>query len=74
MSIIIREAVKEDCRRMMELVNELAVYEKEPDAVTVDFDHFVESGFGDEPVWWAYVAEAPLAPISAAPSPTGEGG
>ena len=67
MSIIIREAVKEDCKRMMELVNELAVYEKEPDAVTVDFDHFVESGFGDKPVWWAYVATSPL------PSPLGEG-
>jgi len=42
---------------MMELIRDLAVYEKEPDAVTVDFDHFVESGFGDSPVWWALVAE-----------------
>lgn len=42
---------------MMELVHELAVYEREPDAVTVTFDHFVESGFGEKPVWWAYVAE-----------------
>lgn len=57
MSIIIREAVKEDCHRMMELIYELAVYEKEPDAITVSFDHFVESGFGDKPVWWSYVAE-----------------
>jgi len=54
---IIRRAVKEDCKRMMELVHELAVYEREPDAVTVSFDHFVESGFGEYPVWWAYVAE-----------------
>lgn len=42
---------------MMELIQELAVYEKEPDAVTVSFDHFVESGFGENPVWFAYVAE-----------------
>lgn len=42
---------------MMELIHELAVYEKEPDAVTVSFDHFVESGFGENPVWFAYVAE-----------------
>lgn len=56
--IIIRKAVKEDCERMMELVHELAVYEREPDAVTVLFDHFVESGFGEKPVWWALVAEA----------------
>jgi GNAT superfamily N-acetyltransferase len=23
----------------------------------VSFDHFVESGFGEKPVWWALVAE-----------------
>lgn len=57
MGVVIRRAVKEDCTRMMELIHELAVYEKEPDAVTVTFDHFVESGFGNQPVWWAYVAE-----------------
>ena len=54
----IRRAVKEDCRAMMNLVKELAVYEKAPDEVTVDFDHFVESGFGENPVWHAFVAEA----------------
>ncbi len=58
MHIIIRRAVKEDCSKMMELVHELAVYEKAPDEVTVEFNHFVESGFGDNPVWWAFVAEA----------------
>ncbi len=42
---------------MMELIQELAVYEKEPDAVTVSIDHFVESGFGEKPVWFAWVAE-----------------
>jgi GNAT superfamily N-acetyltransferase len=57
MTITIRKAVKEDCKRMLELIEELAVYEKEPTAVTVAFDHFVESGFGDTPVWWAFVAE-----------------
>jgi GNAT superfamily N-acetyltransferase len=58
MNINIRKAVKEDCHRMMELVQELADYEKAPDEVTVPFDHFVESGFGTNPVWWAFVAEA----------------
>lgn len=57
MSIIIRRAVKEDCTRLMELVQELADYEKAPDDVTVTMDHFVESGFGKNPVWWAFVAE-----------------
>ena len=56
MEITIRPAVKDDCQRIMELVQELATYEKEPEAVTVSFDHFVNSGFGDQPVWWALVA------------------
>jgi GNAT superfamily N-acetyltransferase len=57
MEIKIRKATREDCARMMELVHELAVYEKAPEQVTVNFDHFVESGFGKKPVWWAFVAE-----------------
>lgn len=57
MNIIIRQAVKEDCAAMMQLVHELAIYEKAPDEVTIRFDHFVESGFGQNPVWWALVAE-----------------
>ena len=62
MQITIRKAVKEDCTRMMELIHELAVYEKEPEAVTVSFDHFVQSGFGDNPVWEAIVAEISPSP------------
>lgn len=57
--ISIRKAVKEDCARMLELIHELAVYEKEPDAVTVSFAHFAESGFGEKPVWEAFVATIP---------------
>ncbi|MEO6948745.1 MAG: GNAT family N-acetyltransferase, partial [Ginsengibacter sp.] len=55
--IKIRRAEKEDCEAIMLLVKELAIYEKAPDEVTVDFNHFVESGFGPNPVWWAFVAE-----------------
>lgn len=55
--IQIRKAEKKDCNAMMELIKELAVYEKAPEEVTVDFDHFVESGFAEKPVWWAFVAE-----------------
>ena len=57
MKINIRKAVKDDCQSMMQLIKELAVYEKAPEEVTVSFDHFVESGFGENPVWWAFVAE-----------------
>jgi ribosomal protein S18 acetylase RimI-like enzyme len=59
MSIQIRRAVKEDCPRILELINELALYEKAPQEVTVTLEHFIESGFGKNPVWWAFVAEAP---------------
>ena len=57
MNVVIRRALREDCPRLMELVNELAVYEKAPEEVTVTLPHFTESGFGANPVWWAFVAE-----------------
>src|SRR5258705_9183327 len=57
MSITIRKAVKEDCPRLLELITELAVYEKAPNEVTVSLEHFTESGFGKNPVWWTFVAE-----------------
>jgi GNAT superfamily N-acetyltransferase len=57
MDITIRKAVKEDCTAMMKLVHELAEYENMPQEVSIDFAHFVESGFGPNPVWWAFVSE-----------------
>lgn len=55
--MLIRRAIKEDCPRLLELVKELAIYEKAPDEVTVTLEHFEASGFGNDPVWWAFVAE-----------------
>lgn len=57
MNVSIRRARKEDCPRMLELIQELALYEKAPEEVTVDPTHFEQSGFGPDPVWWAFVAE-----------------
>lgn len=57
MAIEIRRAIREDCPRLMELVQELAEYERAPQEVTVTREHFEESGFGPNPVWWAFVAE-----------------
>jgi ribosomal protein S18 acetylase RimI-like enzyme len=57
MAITIRRAVKEDCSRLLKLITELAVYEKAPNEVTVSLEHFIESGFGENPVWWSFVAE-----------------
>lgn len=58
MQIQTREARREDCPRLLELINELALYERAPQEVTVDLQHFEEAGFGDQPVWKAFVAEA----------------
>jgi len=58
MNITIREALKEDCPRLLELINELAVYEKAPEEVTVTLSEFEDAGFGEQPVWKAFVAEA----------------
>ena len=57
MDINIRRAKKEDCSRLLELVTELAIYERAPNDVTVSLGHFIQSGFGENPVWWAFVAE-----------------
>jgi len=53
----LRYATKEDCPRLLELINELAVYEKAPEEVTVTLEEFSEAGFGENQVWKAFVAE-----------------
>jgi GNAT superfamily N-acetyltransferase len=57
MNLSIRYAIESDCERMLELIHELAVYEKAPDEVTVSLTHFIDAGFGKNPVWKAFVAE-----------------
>ena len=57
MEVQIRVARREDCPRLLELINELALYERAPQEVTVDLQHFEEAGFGSKPVWKAFVAE-----------------
>jgi GNAT superfamily N-acetyltransferase len=56
MDIKVRTAVKDDCVRIIELVYELAIYEKAPEQVTVTLEEFTEAGFGLNPVWKAFVA------------------
>jgi len=57
-NIALRVAKKEDCPRLMELINELALFERAPEEVTVTLAEFEEAGFGAKPVWKTYVAEA----------------
>lgn len=55
--VVIRKAVQEDCEPMLELIKELADYEKALHEVTLTLDQFIEDGFGKSPVWGAFVAE-----------------
>ncbi|WP_440133747.1 N-acetyltransferase family protein [Chitinophaga sancti] len=54
--ITIRNVRREDCPRLLELIRELAVYEKAPDEVTVTPEQFEDAGFGESPVWKAFAA------------------
>jgi GNAT superfamily N-acetyltransferase len=55
--INLRIAKKEDCPALLELVKELALFEKAPHEVTVTLQEFEDAGFGKNPVWKAFVAE-----------------
>ncbi|MFW0718494.1 N-acetyltransferase family protein [Pedobacter sp. N23S346] len=57
MNLNIRTAKAIDCPRILELINELAIYERAQQEITVTLDHFIEAGFGENPVWKAFVAE-----------------
>lgn len=56
MDLEIKKATQDDCPRLLELINELAIYEKAPEEVTVTLKEFEEAGFGENKVWDAIVA------------------
>ncbi|MDN5212629.1 GNAT family N-acetyltransferase [Fulvivirgaceae bacterium BMA12] len=53
----IRKGVKEDLPQVLDLIQELANYEKAPDEVDNTLEKMEEDGFGDSPVFGLYVAE-----------------
>lgn len=57
MQVNLRYAGQEDCPRLLELVHELALFEKAPEEVDVSLTEFIAAGFGTRPVWKAFVAE-----------------
>lgn len=57
MNITIRRAEPRDVPRMLELVRELALFERAPEEVTVTLEHMLDAGFGSDPVWVGWVAE-----------------
>lgn len=54
----IRKGQKEDMNGVLVLIQELAVFEKEPGAVLITVDDLVRDGFGDRPLFEVFVAEA----------------
>jgi len=57
MSFIIREAISNDMPSVLELINELAVFEKEPDAVIINSEYLVKEGFKANPSFKVFIAE-----------------
>lgn len=54
---IIRKAIKEDVSDILRLLVELAVFEKEPDAVKVTEKELIKDGFGNRPRYECFLAE-----------------
>ena len=55
--MIIRKATKNDMPSVLELIQELATFEKEPDAVVVTVDDLIRDGFLENPLFQCFVAE-----------------
>ena len=57
MDFIIRRGQTKDMQSVLDLITELAVFEKEPDAVDISVDDLVKDGFSENPKFKIFVAE-----------------
>ncbi|MBQ4913764.1 GNAT family N-acetyltransferase [Maribacter sp. MMG018] len=57
MNYTIREARREDMAQVLNLITELAIFEKEDNAVEVTVEDLEESGFGDQKLFHCFVAD-----------------
>lgn len=55
--MIIRQGKKEDMASVLELIQELADFEKEPDAVVISVKDLERDGFSENPLFKTFVAE-----------------
>ena len=53
----IRRGEKKDMPAVLDLIRELAIFEKEPDAVVVTLADLERDGFGENPLFYTFVAE-----------------
>ncbi|GGG35087.1 GNAT family N-acetyltransferase [Bizionia arctica] len=58
MKISIRKAEKADMANVLNLIKELAIFEKEPDAVEISVADLERDGFKEHPEFQCFVAEA----------------
>ncbi len=57
MTFTVRTATKNDMPHVLNLIKQLAVFEKEPDAVEVSLYDLEHDGFGENPAFHCFVAE-----------------
>lgn len=57
MNFKIRNAKKSDMPQVHHLINELAIFEKEPEAVEISVEDLQNDGFGSHPAFRCFVAE-----------------
>jgi GNAT superfamily N-acetyltransferase len=62
----IRKGKPEDMKAVLELIQELADFEKEPDAVVVTEADLIRDGFGPVPLFHVFVAEVDAAIVGIA--------
>ena len=55
--MIIRKGEKKDMKAVLELIQELATFEKEPDAVVVTVADLEKDGFGENPLFHTFIAK-----------------
>jgi len=53
----IRKGAIEDMSAVLELIKELATFEKEPNAVEVNVTDLERDGFGESPLFYTFIAE-----------------
>lgn len=58
MNFIIRKAEKQDIPSILDLIRELAIYERQPDAVILSESELENAVFGEQPWVYIYVAES----------------
>ncbi|MGB0887687.1 MAG: GNAT family N-acetyltransferase, partial [Vicingaceae bacterium] len=57
MDFNIRKATKNDLPQVLDLINELALYENAPEEVTITLKELEKDGFGEHPIYWILLAE-----------------